>query len=80
VAGDTFPAPVITRDTVAVETEALLATSRIPMLSIRTKCALGDKIASGISSQIHRPSEDDCQVQPDVEYLDVQSVTFSVLK
>ena len=32
MAGDTLAAPVITRDTVAVETEALCATSRIPML------------------------------------------------
>src|SRR6185437_11723710 len=31
VAADTLAAPVITRDTVAVETDALLATSRIPM-------------------------------------------------
>src|SRR6267143_6317763 len=30
VLGDTFAAPVMNRDTVAVETEAILATSRIP--------------------------------------------------
>src|SRR5690349_20533794 len=34
VSGDTVAAPVSKRDTLAVETEAVLATSRIPMLDL----------------------------------------------
>ena len=80
VDGDTFAAPVITRDTVAVETDAFLATSRIPMalstpvgstfLKIRSYRQFLLKFADHPKTIGH--------VQPAVEYLNLQSITFPV--
>jgi len=77
VDGDTLAAPVITRDTVAVETDAFLATSRIPMsYSVPVGSSSGDNPA--IPSQIPFTFQDYCQIQIAVQHLNLQSITFPV--
>jgi hypothetical protein len=80
VDGDTLAAPVITRDTVAVETDALLATSRIPMSCLhpsKARSGRQDRAGSSFSNFPYCP-EMIGQVQPAVEYLNLQSITFPV--